>query len=52
MQQGVLIIYQFGNGTEIQVNLDNNTVWADTNSIANVFGVNRPAVVKHIQNIY
>ncbi|MBX2965651.1 MAG: virulence RhuM family protein [Cyclobacteriaceae bacterium] len=52
MQKGQIEIYKSSRGTEISVLLDNNTVWLDAHLIANVFGVNRPAIVKHIQNIY
>lgn len=52
MQKGELQIYKSKEGTEVSVILDNNTVWLDTHLIAKVFGVNRPAIVKHINNIY
>lgn len=52
MQKGELHIFKSKAGTEVSVILDNNTVWLDAHLIASVFGVNRPAVVKHIQNIY
>ncbi|MFA5211055.1 MAG: RhuM family protein [Patescibacteria group bacterium] len=39
-------------GIEFQVRFEKETVWADAHQIANIFGVNRPAVVKHINNIY
>ncbi len=45
-------IYQTNNGTEITVQLSNQTIWLDTHSIARLFDVQRPAIVKHIQNIY
>lgn len=52
MQKGEIEIYVTPNGTEIQVRLDNETIWMDTHLIARLFEVNRPAIVKHIQNIY
>lgn len=45
-------IYQTGTGTEITVKLSNQTVWLDAQAIASLFDVQRPAIVKHIQNIY
>ena len=45
-------IYQTGTGTEITVQLSNQTVWLDAHAIAALFDVQRPAIVKHIQNIY
>lgn len=52
MQKGEIEIYKTSHGTEIQVRLDNETIWLDTHLIARLFEVNRPAIVKHIQNIY
>jgi death-on-curing family protein len=52
MQKGQIHIYKTKSGTEIQVNLDKDTVWLDAHLIAKLFNVNRPAIVKHIQNIY
>jgi prophage maintenance system killer protein/prophage antirepressor-like protein len=45
-------IYKTPGGTEVAVQLENDTVWLDASTIADVFGVNRPAIVKHVGNIY
>jgi len=45
-------IYKTPKGTEISVKLENDTIWLNTTTIAELFGVNRPAIVKHIGNIY
>ena len=39
------------NQTEIKVRFEQETVWLDAHRIASLFTVNRPAIVKHIQNI-
>lgn len=52
MQKGEIHIYKSSKDIEIQVQLENNTVWLNMNMIAKLFDVNRPAIVKHIQNIY
>lgn len=52
MQKGDIQIYKTEKGTEIQVKLDNETVWLDAHLIASLFNVNRPAIVKHLNNIY
>ena len=52
MQKGEILIYKTKEGTEISVVLDNNTIWLDAHLIAVLFKVNRPAIVKHVQNIY
>lgn len=52
MQRGEFEIFKTSSGTDIQVVLENDTVWLDAHLIAKLFDVNRPAVVKHIQKIY
>lgn len=45
-------IYITATGTEISVKLEEDTIWIDAHAIADLFGVNRPAIVKHVGNIY
>jgi hypothetical protein len=52
MNKGEIQIYKTHSGTEIEVNLDNETVWLDAHLIALLFDIQRPAIVKHIKNIY
>ena len=37
---------------EVEVKFSQDTVWLDAHQIASLMGVNRPAIVKHIGNIY
>lgn len=46
-----IIIYEDGN-VSLELSLENKTIWLDANDIASIFDVNRPAIVKHIGNIY
>ena len=50
--KGEIVIYKSPTGPEIQVKLEMDTVWLDAHLIAQLFDVNRPAIVKHINNIY
>lgn len=52
MNKGEIEVFQTENGAEIQVKLEKESVWLDAHLLANLFNVNRPAVVKHIKNIY
>lgn len=52
IKKGKIVIYKSPQGPEIQVKLDEDTVWLDAHLIARLFNVNRPAIVKHINNIY
>jgi len=45
-------IFKSNDGIEIQVKLENNTIWLDAHLIAKLFDVQRPAIVKHVGNIY
>lgn len=38
--------------TKVEVRLIDEDVWLNANAIANLFNVQRPAIVKHINNIY
>lgn len=51
--QNQIEIYQSLDGqTQIEVKFGEETVWLDAHSLAEIFAVQRPAVVKHINNIY
>jgi len=50
--KGEVVIYKSPIGPEIQVKLEKDTVWLNAHLIARLFDVNRPAIVKHINNIY
>ncbi len=52
LQKGEIVIYKSPQGPEIRVKLEKDTVWLDARLIAQLFNVNRPAIVKHINNIY
>ncbi len=52
IKKGDIVIYRASTGPEIRVRLEKNTVWLNAHLIALLFNVNRPAIVKHINNIY
>lgn len=48
-----VVIYQAPNGAiELRGDFARETVWANRMQMAEMFGVNPPAITKHIQNIY
>lgn len=52
-QNDKIIIYQTSDGeTAIDVKLENETVWLTQSQIAILFGTKRPAITKHLRNIY
>lgn len=53
MGKGEIIIYQTANGsTSIDVKLEQETIWLTQKQIAELFGTKRPAITKHLKNIF
>ena len=53
MEQNQIVIYQTEDGqTQIDVRMENETVWLTQKQIAELFGTKRPAITKHLKNIY
>lgn len=52
IKKGEIVLYQPNDQLKIEVRLDNETVWLTQQQIANLFGVQQPAISKHIANIY
>ena len=53
MNRGEIIIYQTPDGaTNLDVRLENETIWLTQKAIAVLFDVKVPAINKHIKNIY
>ncbi len=52
-EENKIVIYQTEDGqTQIDVRLENDTVWLTQKQIAELFGTKRPAITKHLKNIY
>lgn len=47
-----IIIYQPDETIKLDVRVKNETVWLTQNQIAELFGTKRPAITKHLTNIY
>lgn len=47
-----IIFYEEDGNTRVEVILLDDNVWLNCNAIAELFEVQRPAIVKHINNIY
>lgn len=53
MTQNSIEIYQTADGqTSIEVTLENETLWLNQAQIAALFGTKRPAITKHLSNIF
>jgi len=49
--KGEIVIYKANSGPELQIKLENDTVWLTQVQVADLFGVNVPAIFKHAKNI-
>ena len=47
-----IILYQPNETVSLEVRLDEETVWLTQQQIAELFGTQRPAITKHLNNIY
>lgn len=49
---GEIVVYQPDEITRLEVRVESETVWLTQEQISMLFGVQRPAITKHIRNIY
>ena len=52
MSENQIVIYQPNETVRLDVRLENETVWLTQEQIALLFGTKRPAITKHLSNIY
>ena len=51
-EQNQIILYRPDDTVSLEVRLENETIWLTQAQIAELFGIKRPAITKHINNIY
>jgi len=52
IKKGEIIIYKSDTGPKIEVKLDKENIWLTQDQIALLFGTQRPAITKHLNNIF
>lgn len=53
ISKGEIVIYISADGKiTLDAKLENETIWLTQEQMATLFNVNRPAITKHINNIY
>lgn len=52
LNQQALLTYQDGGSKNIEIIVSNESVWITQKNLAEIFGVNVPAISKHISNIF
>ena len=51
-KKGEVILYHPSETIKLEVRLENETVWLTQAQIADLFGTKRPAITKHLRNIF
>ena len=51
-ETGEIVLYQPEGETKLEVRVEKETVWLTQAQIADLFGTKRPAITKHLKNIY
>ena len=51
-QKSEIILYQPNETVSLEVRLDEDSLWLTQQQIAELFGVNQPAISKHLRNIF
>ena len=52
MQENEIVLYQPNDAIRLEVRMANESVWLTQPQIAMLFGVQRPAITKHLRNIF
>ena len=52
MQENEIVLYQPNDSIHLEVRMANESVWLTQPQIALLFGVQRPAITKHLRNIF
>lgn len=52
ISQTEIVLYQPDESTRLEVRLEDDTVWLTQTQIADLFGTQRPAITKHLSNIF
>ena len=52
IKKGEIIIYKSAEGPKIEVTLEQESIWLTQDQIALLFGTKRPAITKHLSNIF
>lgn len=50
--RGEVVVYRVDNKNQVNIRITGNTIWLTPEQIAVLFGTQRPAIVKHLVNIY
>ena len=52
MKENEIVLYQPDETVRLEARIQENSVWLTQQQIADLFGTKRPAITKHLKNIY
>lgn len=52
VEKGEIVLYQPDESIRLEVRIEDETVWLTQQQIADLFGTKRPAITKHLNNIF
>ena len=50
--QGEIILYQSDDSTQLEVRIENETVWLSLNQMSDLFGRDKSVISRHIKNVF
>ena len=50
--EGEIILYQSDDSTQLEVRIENETVWLSLNQISDLFGRDKSVISRHIRNVF
>ncbi|MBL8031426.1 MAG: virulence RhuM family protein [Candidatus Doudnabacteria bacterium] len=52
LKKGEVVIYKTDTGPELEIELKDDSIWLTQSQLATLFGTQRPAITKHLRNIF
>ena len=52
MKENEIVLYQPDETVRLEVRIQEDSIWLTQQHIADLFGTKRPAITKHLKNIY
>jgi hypothetical protein len=50
--EGEIILYQSDDSTQLEVRIENETVWLSLNQMSDLFGRDKSVISRHVRNIF
>ena len=50
--EGEIILYQSDDSTQLEVRIENETVWLSLNQMSDLFGRDKSVISRHVRNVF